>query len=160
MRQRIFRRYHRVFTSVYIHDIMNAKNAFGIFARRRLSLRRKRQRTFGRRETKDLRRAKSAQTILGAVGRRDNGGAAKKQIQTYRRDRKNRSRLFFLPVAEKRGKSFPFCHKIGVRRGVKGDRLKAETEQRLRSAGKHGEHSCGGKTVKVSNMKSRKRGAE
>ena len=67
---------------------------------------------------------------------------------------------FFLPVAEKRGKSFPFCHKIGVRRGVKGDRLKAETEQRLRSAGKHGEHSCGGKTVKVSNMKSRKRGAE
>ena len=88
------------------------------------------------------------------------GGAAKKQIQTYKRDRKNRSRLFFLPVAEKRGKSFPFCHKIGVRRGVKGDRLKAETEQRLRSAGKHGEHSCGGKTVKVSNMKSRKRGAE
>ena len=88
------------------------------------------------------------------------GGAAKKQIQTYRRDRKNRSRLFFLPVAEKRGKSFPFCHKIGVRRGVKGDRLKAETEQRLRSAGKHGEHSCGGKTVEVSNMKSRKRGAE
>ena len=85
---------------------------------------------------------------------------AKKQIQTYKRDRKNRSRLFFLPVAEKRGKSFPFCHKIGVRRGVKGDRLKAETEQRLRSAGKHGEHSCGGKTVEVSNMKSRKRGAE
>ena len=68
--------------------------------------------------------------------------------------------FIFLPVAEKRGKSFPFCHKIGVRRGVKGDRLKAETEQRLRSAGKHGEHSCGGKTVKVSNMKSRKRGAE
>ena len=67
---------------------------------------------------------------------------------------------FFLPVAEKRGKSFPFCHKIGVRRGVKGDRLKAETEQRLRSEGKHGEHSCGGKTVEVSNMKSRKRGAE
>ena len=68
--------------------------------------------------------------------------------------------FIFLPVAEKRGKSFPFCHKIGVRRGVKGDRLKAETEQRLRSAGKHGEYSCGGKTVKVSNMKSRKRGAE
>ena len=88
------------------------------------------------------------------------GGAGKKTISDIQTRSEKPVAFIFLPVAEKLGKSFPFCHKIGVRRGVKGDRLKAETDQRLRSAGKHGEHSCGGKTVKGTNKKSRKRGAE